>query len=373
MVPVLLVSLMLLPGCLGQEEDEYLAVGESVAVLTEELRIDGYAEDLVPISSIAVSADGTIAMIQQQDALIRFFSRSGEPLGTFGGRGEGPGEFMMPVRLGWHGDTLWVLDRALQRASFVAPSLELARIQSHLPRQTRLGEEAGGGTGVTFFTMLWAPGPEGGLYANVASLGKAPPEPFTEYGTWAYVDSRGIIQTTILPLVADPSSGPLRNEPQSDIAPRVGRGAVASASLDGRLAGTFSLTTVDMEGDTVFTRRYAFEREEIPDEVADRLLVEYAGERTAATGQTWAGGEVPRMYPPFQGLLIGEDGSIWIRTRLRDRERPYYVLAADGEPLGTVNLAEGGGIAAATLDRIWVIDRDSLGVQSVVRYGVEWN
>ncbi len=45
--------------------------------LEEELRIDGYEHDLVPIDTavrVAVARDGTIAIAQRQDNEIRFFS-----------------------------------------------------------------------------------------------------------------------------------------------------------------------------------------------------------------------------------------------------------------------------------------------------------
>jgi hypothetical protein len=85
---------LLMPGCREsrQEDGAYPILGEPVVALTEELRIDGYARDLVPISWIAVSEEGTIAMIQRQDRSIRFFSPLGKSLGTFGRRGEGPGD-----------------------------------------------------------------------------------------------------------------------------------------------------------------------------------------------------------------------------------------------------------------------------------------
>jgi hypothetical protein len=49
------------------------------------------------------------------------------------------------------------------------------------------------------------------------------------------------------------------------------------------------------------------------------------------------------------------------------------VFAPNGEVIGTVSLPSGSWVPVAQLDRIWVIDEDSLGVESVVRYGVEWN
>ena len=49
-------------------------------LVTADLRIDGMQADLVPIGGVAVMADGTIAILQPQDYIIRFFSAGGEPL-----------------------------------------------------------------------------------------------------------------------------------------------------------------------------------------------------------------------------------------------------------------------------------------------------
>lgn len=47
-------------------------------------------------------------------------------------------------------------------------------------------------------------------------------------------------------------------------------------------------------------------------------------------------------------------------------------LRSDGEPIGTSVLPVSSRIAAADLGRIWVLERDELDVEGVVRYAVEW-
>lgn len=370
-----LVALLFLPGCIESGQGaRYPSLDEPVAVLREDLRLDGHAEDLVPIYSAAVSDEGTIAIIQRQDGVIRFFSPLGEPLGSFGGRGEGPGEFVRASYLGWLGDTLWVLDNPLGRISFILPSLELARMQSNLPYAARRGEQQEQ-TEETLYVRPLAPGPRGSLYGFVDSRGEDPPEPFRGYGTISRLTSRGMIERVILTLPSeDAGPGPFHNIPAYDIAPGVGRAAVAAASLEGPDAGTFSLVAVDLVGDTVFARRYLFQPEEIPGGVADSVLDLYAERRAAAMGRAWnAAGAAPPMYPPFAGrLLIGGDGSVWIRLRRREDRTRYYVVGPGGEPRGTVWLRKGNRVVAATLEHIWMIERGVLDVESVVRYRVNW-
>jgi hypothetical protein len=58
---------------------------------------------------------------------------------------------------------------------------------------------------------------------------------------------------------------------------------------------------------------------------------------------------------------------------VKDGVRPYRVLDAAGDVVGTVSISETARVAAARLDRIWTVERDGLGVESVVQYAVSWN
>ena len=92
-----------------------------------EMRIDGYAADLGPISWLGVGPTGTIAILQTQDHVVRFFDSAGSPVGSVGGDGEGPGEFRTLQRGGWKADTLWVSDFALHRVTLISPEVAFLR------------------------------------------------------------------------------------------------------------------------------------------------------------------------------------------------------------------------------------------------------
>ena len=335
------------------EEAPYPEIGGSPAQLVEELRIDGNREDLVPIFAVAVSDGGTIALIQSQDGAIRLFSSAGEPMGSFGRTGDGPGEFRLPSGIGWQGDTVWVLDLRTPRVTYVARDLSRARTEGF--PQAPVDED-------------------GGILAVFSPHRRDPPSPYTNFGTLGYLDRRGAIRNVILPLHEDRTPGPIRNRTMYAMTPKAGRAAVASATLNGPGGGTFSLVAVDLAGDTVVARRYALEGESIPPSVADSLAEAFPRMRLGDTGRRRASdADIPPVYPPLLGLLVGYDGSFWVRARLRDGSRAYLVLAPNGDPVGRVRLPEGSIVGAATLDRIWVLEPDLFGIQSVVRYRVEWS
>jgi hypothetical protein len=78
--------------------------------------------------------DGGVAVLNAGTAEVRFYSASGLHRSTFGGEGEGPGEFSRPGALHpWPGDSLAVWDARARRLTLIAPDGSLGRILS-LPR-----------------------------------------------------------------------------------------------------------------------------------------------------------------------------------------------------------------------------------------------
>jgi hypothetical protein len=81
---------------------------------------------------------------------------------------------------------------------------------------------------------------------------------------------------------------------------------------------------------------------------------------------------VPEVYPPIVRLLFGQDYALWIEQRPQGEQLPYYVVERDGTPVGTLHLPRSQRLLAADEGRIWVVDRDDLGVESLIQYGVRW-
>lgn len=80
--------------------------------------IDDEAMALTFFDGLEVGRDGRIYTLHPQESLIRIHEANGEPVGTIGGPGDGPGEFRSPRAMGWRGDSLWVLDFRTYRFSY---------------------------------------------------------------------------------------------------------------------------------------------------------------------------------------------------------------------------------------------------------------
>lgn len=60
-----------------------------------------------------------VYVLMPQDGVVRVFTRDGQFVRDLGGRGEGPGEIMVPGLMGWRGPgTIWIGDMALRRFTF---------------------------------------------------------------------------------------------------------------------------------------------------------------------------------------------------------------------------------------------------------------
>ncbi len=77
----------------------------------------GSGVDLTIVTDLVVDQDKNVYLAQPMESVVKVFDAGGRPLYTLGGRGEGPGEFQNPIRLGWLADTLWVFDQRLARTS----------------------------------------------------------------------------------------------------------------------------------------------------------------------------------------------------------------------------------------------------------------
>jgi len=357
---------------------------DSRAELSEECRIDGHADTLVAIGRILVGIGDQVIVEQAQQSQVRFYDAGCERLGTFGREGQGPGEFSGMWGMGFVADTLWAWDPNQSRATLVSQDRELVR-SFGLPRPIQSAPAEFSGFADALFPNLRGIRPDGHLivefllpaglelpdpYANQVILGAVTPEGQLE-GLVAQVRHGG-------PIAYSTGTGggtiphPLRNPAIVVVSDHADQIASATATLEGDQAETFTVTLSDGQGTTIWTRTLPFDPIPLTPAVADSVLTLVQGMPAQFQAALREQVQVPPVYPPVSGLLIGRDDSVWIEMIVRDGVRPYLVLSADGEVVGTANLSERSRVAAAQLDRIWVTERDDLDVESIVTYSVSW-
>jgi hypothetical protein len=363
--------------------------------IVQELKIDGVEQDLVPIRSIAVDRTGNIAIVQQQDGAIRFFSASGAPLGKVGRKGGGPGEFDNFSAIGWKGDSLWVYDSDQARYTLITPDRRIGRVLTTTPMAA---PPASNPTHMPRFAYVTPRAllPGGGAIAHVGigiSAEYNPPREWKSKLTLARLNTEGNVERVIASINTPPPSAevygsdgkfmgnvslPYVSSPMDAASPDGSRLFIVDASIDGANAGTFAVTALDREGKTVYNRRYPFAPVPLSRHVADSAInanytrIRSRGGVSADLANAYKReAHIPPMYPPlsYAGLVVGRDLSAWINIKSPDRA-VYYRISPEGNLAGAISLPKNATLAAADKDHVWVLEADEDDIQSVVRYRI---
>ncbi|HUF49726.1 MAG TPA: hypothetical protein VMN60_02770 [Longimicrobiales bacterium] len=352
--------------------------------LEQDLRIDGYEADLVPISWVGVSPRGTIALFQGQDNTVRFFDDTGAFLGAVGRQGEGPGEFRRMVRAGWIADTLWVSDTQLRRVTLISPDLDVIRVvRNHDVARPMPADDR--------FTAYVQPSPYA-LYSDGGSMVWAlrPVDP---------AQARGDDEPTLVLRLAEDGSiqGRVASIPAYaglSVTVELGGGFALgqipfvpgpawTVSPDGSRLGilttdmaaaepSYRVYVVDDGGDVVIDRSFTFVPEPIPAERIDSVIEARVSRMDAGAGEMESKmrAAAPSVFGEAERLVIGADDRVWVGMRRRADGTRWLVLSSTGDPVGDIVLPPRVLLSAADGEHVWCIERDEFDVGSVVRYRI---
>jgi hypothetical protein len=446
--PIVLLSLLTAAACDDAERTPLAQLPLRSA--TPELRI-GSVDDaetaLTAVRDMAVDDAGRIITAHPQEHSILVHDAAGERIARLGGEGEGPGEFQRLGTIGLVGDTLWAFDYGLYRITYFS-----------------VGHGTAGATGVEDASAGAGTHDVGDVLRTVTvpiELGRdpaaSPPRPRGAlpdgrlYGSspaWSREIARGTITETAVVamdttgavtdtlyeqpvsvwVIQDPNSdrpgfGSYRPQPWADeplfrIAPRAAAYVVVDRRVRAEPGPSYQVSRLTFDGDTLFSRSFPYDPVPVDPAAADSLidswvsrLVEsgYRGAPGARQAEEWARADlfVPAHTPPVRQLVVGRDGTIWLRlvepaprgaaatggaaggtaredavgtagdpaadtAREDDADAAHWlVLDRDGRPLARVVLPRGLSVRVADRDRVWGTEFDELDVPYIVRYGVE--
>jgi hypothetical protein len=349
--------------------------------LVSDVRIDAADHDLSPISWLLVSNDGTIAVSQAQDHNIRFFSRSGVALGSFGRKGQGPGEFVDMTLAGWVGDTLWVGDFSTQRITLIAPGGTLVR--SHLwPQGARAADAS---RPVPKFIATPIHGFYGDGSVAVIAIPSSDPipawmkQPPGTYHPFLRVRKDGVVQHVIIwgyewdnwCRVAG-SHRPLCFLALWTVSRRGGVFATAKVERSEQANDFVRVIAVRENGDTIFTRLVPVRRERVPAAVRDSVKRVFENAVRKATRAPVDPVDIPEVYAPFvQGLVANDEKTVWFEKGIAVGEREWLVVDRSGQPVASVRVPRRLDLKVVSMDRVWAIERDADGLESIVVFRVQ--
>lgn len=330
--------------------------------------LDGPAA-LTYVWSVKVDLRGWVYISQPQDRQVVVFDSVGMVRRRIGREGGGPGEFRGVGAVSLRNDTVWIPD----------------------PIQRRISAFTRDGTHLRTITWGRSPAYPAGVYADgsfhAGYMGEQPMDDngrrrFTRYdsagtelGVMAFgspgtVDQIGFDGTFWVRPPRFFDSSLFVRIAHDSLLVIVDRRATAAAERR-RL---FSLTWVNLLGDTILRREYQYTPQPIDrDEVQRAATMMLARTRHASNGaaRRVVEDELRRTthVPPVAEIAAGTDGSVWIiRAGALGESLRAERIDRNGEIIGYCQLRPGTRLMAATAEHLYILERDRLGVESVVRY-----
>jgi hypothetical protein len=355
------------------------APAQNIRVLTatRDLHIDAARADLSRVTSLLVGRNGDIIMRQMSDGNIRYFSAQGTPF-TYGRQGDGPGEFRNLREAGFVGDTLWAADIAARRVTFVSPARTTLRTMDYPSVITTQTPVRAFTSSANFPVAIYADGSRLMYAGSIGTGGSAVPP-------WSSPDSnytRPLVRTTqdgqFVKVVAwrpqlpdcgvsfPTSTGggnaliPFCAGPLEAISADGDRVALITRTIATTTEGSYRLTAIGANGDTIFSRTITFRPVAIPREKNDSAINSRIASYANRPEFVAAYKALPLLthYPPVRSILIGRDKTIWIEVWTAAPERSWQVLDSSGSLIATLKLPPAVTLLAAELTTGWGIETD---------------
>ena len=390
--------------------------------------VDGAQEYMFgSVRDVLESRDGSVIVLDFQSSALRQYDAKGVYLRTFGRKGQGPGEYTLPINVGVLPDgRVLLLDIGNARVNVYAPTGEpsdtwLLKAPAIRIAASRLTVDSTG-TAVVAARVT----PEGSATSQLRFLRFAPDgrivdtlsAPKLDYERpFANVSTGRMTGAAVIPFYPEarfvwsplgyivgglpdryavevllPGSSSRLTDPDGPRIQDVVRPA-GSATSALRYRGP---TPSRAPGDPVMSIRRAVPNLPISDEqrAAERAGVESVMQQMAP-GSRFTGPDIPRTKPAYKDLRIGEDGTIWVFVSMpgerympdppanpasgagpvlpRWREPAVWdVFEPDGRYLGRVSKPANVTILRMSRDRVWGTLADDDGVQLVKRFRIDW-
>jgi hypothetical protein len=352
--------------------------------MTRDLRIgslDSRDYALSEVPSLVVGRDGRIYVGQTQERAIRVFDRSGTFVRTIGRQGAGPGEFQSIGHMGWRSDTLWVNDPSSLRVSLLsADGRFLGSVSAQGPLLPGAGRHSTPDLMLADGTFLSFPRPNSSVSHPIMPLLRVDRRA-NALNTIGRVDVAGQGRMrprgsgTFLFRIPVPLNSLYAVAPDGRSVVVVERRPLS----DGPGNDFFQVQRFGLRGDTIFSRRYRYPKVAVPAAVADSardwmagILVRvggYSASEAAAVARDSM--PMPRFQVPVSQLVVGLDGTIWLRREGFGRDQAQWlVLSSSGEIEGYVPAPPGLRILQARRDMVWGVEVDEFEVPYVMRYRV---
>jgi CheY-like chemotaxis protein len=322
---------------------------------------------------------------QPQDATILLLDAYGRRVGALGHKGEGPGEFRTISHVGWLGDSLWVVDARLGRATLFTPDGTYA---TSFPAGINYPYPYSRSVASALLEHGHAVLPVSvSLPALVSGDRRRAPVLLVDRNM-AGLDTLATVDLTRSRLISKtPDGGMLVSSQQPyDDSPLVRTGnrgreiivversVARSSSID-----SFEVTAFDADGHRTWSRwlRYAPQTVNTHrvDSLIDQIAQDFASTFTSqadAKRAVRAALFVPRFAPPVTDCVVGADGTVWLRRDVFAADgMEWTILNPDGSSMARARSGGPTHLFDASGTRAWGVEYSELDVPFVVRYRLE--
>jgi hypothetical protein len=153
---------------------------------------------------------------------------------------------------------------------------------------------------------------------------------------------------------------PFRDDPLVEVDPQAERVVIVRRSVDG--SNSYSLTARSLDGDTVFVREVAYDPIPFRPDWAIDWIRTHDPETAESEGRLARWREalfVPPALPPVTDLLLGRDGSVWLRRETHPEEPAltWEIWSRDGSAAGAFELPRDLSLRAAGAGFAWATKR----------------
>lgn len=365
--------MQLAPGPIShaQLQQIHASVDREIGSLDDPATSFGRVVDLAPHGQ-------NIVVLDALSASLREFSPDGALVRTMGRKGEGPGEFMGPARVGVLPSGFWVWDALQNRISqFTTSGVHRATRRLPMPPRGRL-EIHGALSDSVYAGTILEPALLGGTSPNRVILavrtqsltldtltsisqeqafftiplpglpggGLAGPQPLGHVAQWASSAAEGALYT------ADHRSGP----PDTLVVSRI--------ALDGEVRWTFRTPFTPVP---VSNERYDAEIRRIVS-MFDRLRAQGAPTPGDPDGAARAAIRRPRSLPSATGLVVGGADVLLLRREPSPpNQGQRWTLVEDGKPTRDIMVPPNIKVMAMRGEYLWGVRKGDFDVETVVR------
>ena len=318
----------------------------------------GMPHEFFRARSVKQRADGSLVVGDGGSREVRVFSTTGEFLGSFGGRGEGPGEFRNLQAIENAGDTLLALGNG--RVTVAAPDLAVVRTFNLAPFTNNLHYLGGG----AILTESYSPRPQG----------NAPNEVNRHAEPLILFDLDGVRIDSIGETRGTESYAYVREGMVAGAPPLFGKTshiAVLGQRIFRGSSNMMQVEELDMTGSLLRILR-------IPGYSLDLSDARVVAERDARLGAFRPGStsvfrklveDLPAATtrPAYAEMLVDPSGAVWLELfrgeSEQDRPQEWLVLDADGTWLGTVEAPRRFTVMNITMETVLGVWQDELDVE----------